>query len=61
MANHISNLFKFKQKITCQTGDNNKKTVKIMVPSKYLSNCEVNIILTWSADCVIASNTAQIK
>ena len=46
MANHISNLFKFKQKITCQTGDNNKKTVKIMVPSKYLSNCEVNIILT---------------
>ena len=46
MANHISNLFKFKQKITRQTGDNNKKTVKIMVPSKYLSNCEINIILT---------------
>ena len=57
--------FNFKTKITGQT-DNNKRTdnVEIMVPLKYLSNfwitlemplinCEVNLILTWSASCVI--------
>ena len=57
--------FNFKTKITGQT-DNNRRidNVEIMVPLKYLSNfwrtlemplinCEVNLILTWSADCVI--------
>ena len=40
-----------------------------MVPLKYLSNfwrtleiplinCEINLILTWSEKCVLASNTA---
>ena len=44
-------------------------TQKIMVPLKYLSNFwrtlemllinfEINIILTWSKNCVIACNTA---
>ena len=55
----------FKAKITGQT-DNNRRIddVEIMVPLKYLSNfwrtlempfinCEVNLILTWSADCVL--------
>ena len=60
--------FKFKQIITGKTGDDDRKDVKIMVPLKYLScfwrtlempliNCEINLILTWSANCVV-SNTA---
>ena len=57
--------FNFKKKITGQT-DNDEiiDNVETMVPLKYLSNfwrtlemplinCEVNLILTWSADCVI--------
>ena len=60
--------FKFKVKITGQTGDDGTKDVEIMVPLKYLSNfwrtlemplinCEVNLILTWSSTCVlIATN-----
>ena len=56
--------FKFKAKITGQTGNDGTKDVKIMVPLKYLSNfwrtlemrlinCEVNLILTWSSNCVL--------
>ena len=57
--------FNSKTKITAQTDDDGRiDNVKIMVPLKYLSNfwrtlemplinCEVEIILTWSADCVI--------
>ena len=56
--------FKFKTKITGQTNNNGRiDNVEIMVPLKYLSNfwrtleiplinCEVNLILTWSADFV---------
>ena len=57
--------FSFKTKITGQT-NNNERTdnVEIMVPLKYQSNfwrtlemplinCEVELILAWSADCVI--------
>ena len=55
----------FKTKITGQNNDDGRKdNVEIMVRLKYLSNfwrtremrainCEVNIILTWSASCVI--------
>ena len=61
---------KFKQKITCKTGNNGTKDVKIMVPLKYLSNfwitlemllikCAINLILTWSANCVISNAAAQ--
>ena len=61
---NATNSFNFKAKITGQTGDNGTKEVEIMVPLKYLSNfwrtlemtlinCEVNIILTWSANCVM--------
>ena len=54
-------------KITGQTDDDGEiDNVEIMVPLKYLSNfwrtlemplinCEVNLILTWSANCVIVS------
>ena len=56
--------FKFKAKITVQTGNGGTKDVEIMVPLKYLSNfwrtlemplinCEVNLILTWSSNCVL--------
>ena len=58
-ANNLTDSFKFKAKITGQTGDDGTKYVEIMVPLKYLSNfwrtlemplinCEVNLILTWS-------------
>ena len=60
--------FKYKQKITSSPGDDGAKAVQIMVPLKSLSNfwrnyetllinCEINLILTWSANSVI-SNTA---
>ena len=50
--------------MTGNTGDDGTKSVKIMVPLKHLSNfwrnlemllinCEVNLILTWPANCVI--------
>ena len=58
----------FKTKLTGQT-DNGRKTknVEIMVPLRYLSNfwrtletllinCEVNLILNWSANCIIVYN-----
>ena len=65
-ANNLTDSFKFKAKITGQTGNEGTKDVEIIVPLKYLSNfwrtldmplinCEVNLILTWSSTCVIAS------
>ena len=57
--------FNFKAKITSRTNDNGRiDNVEIMVPLKYLSNfwrtlemslinCEVNLVLTWCANCVI--------
>ena len=56
--------FNFTTKITGQTNDDGKINIEIMVPFKYLSNfwktlempsinCEVNLILTWSAKCAI--------
>ena len=62
--------FNFKTKITGQTDNNGRiDNIEIMVPLKYLSNfwrtlemplinCEVNLILTWSADCVIIYTNA---
>ena len=59
-------LFKFKQKITGSTGDYGTNTVQILVPVKYLSNfwrtlemplinCKINLILTWSVNCVVSN------
>ena len=68
---NITDSFKFKAKITGQTGDDGTKDVEIMNPLKYLSNfwrtlemplinCEVNLILTWSSNFVlIATNNAN--
>ena len=67
-ANRNSKSFKYKQKITDQTDINDRINVKTMVALKYVSNFwrtletplingEINLILTWSEKCVIASNT----
>ena len=56
--------FNFKVKMTGQTEDDGTKSVEIMIPLKYLSNfwrtpemplikCEINLIVTWSENCVI--------
>ena len=68
-----SELFKSKIKITGKTpAAGNTKNVEIAVTLKYFSNfwrtlemplinCEVNLILTWSKDCVISSATGETK
>ena len=68
-----SESFKYKVKITGKTPDiGNTKNVEIIVPLKYLSNfwrtlemplinCEVNLELTWSRDCVITNSTGERK
>ena len=68
-----SESFKFKVKITGNTpNDGNTNDVEIMVPLKYVSNswrtlemplinCEVELILTWSKNCVITNSTAEGK
>ena len=60
--------FKKKKKTGNTPADGNTKGVKIALLLKYLSNfwrtlemplidCEIILILTWSADCVISSAT----
>ena len=68
-----SESFKYKVKITGKTPDNgNTKDVEVIAPLKYLSNfwrtlemplinCEVNLILTWSKDCVITNSEGEGK
>ena len=62
--------FKYKQKITGQTGRNGIKDVQIMVSLKCLSNfwgtlemllinCEINILLTCSDKCIILTRTGD--
>ena len=64
--NNLTDRFNFKAKMTGQIEDARTKNVEIMVPLKYLSNfwrtlkmpiinCEINLILTWSANCVLVS------
>ena len=63
-------LFNFKQKITSSTGNDGTKTVQIMVLLKYKSNfwrtlemplinCDINLTVTWSANCVIYNAAAN--
>ena len=68
-----SESFKSTVKITEKTpNDGNTKDVKIKIPLKYLSNfwrklemplinCEVDLILTWSKDCIITDSTGEGK
>ena len=64
---NLTNSFNFEAKMTGQTDNNGTKDVEIMGQIKYLSNfwrtlemplinCEVNLILTWYADCFIVSS-----
>ena len=64
--NNLTDSFNFKVKMTSQTGDDGTKNIEIMVRLKYLSNfwrtlemplinCEINLILAWSTNCVIVS------
>ena len=65
--------FKNKIKITGKTPNNdNTKDGEIIMPLKYLSNlwraleiplinCEINLILTWSKDCVITNSQGEAK
>ena len=68
-----SESFKPKIKIMGNTPvDGNTKDVEITVPLKYLSNfwetrqipfinCEINLILTWYADCIIFAANGATK
>ena len=69
-ANNTTDSFKFKAKVTGQTGNNGTKDVEIIIPLKYLSNfwrtlemplinCKVNLILTWSSSCVLMATDTQ--
>ena len=40
--------FKFKQKISKTAAASDTKNIEIMVLFKYLTNCKINLILTWS-------------
>ena len=66
VENNLTDSFNFKVKMIGQTRDDGIKNVEIMVTLKYLSNfwrtlemllinCEINLILTWSSNCVIVS------
>ena len=68
-----SESFKSKIRITGKTpADGNRKDFEILVPLKYLSNfwrtlemplinCEAELILTWSKNCVISPATGETK
>ena len=69
-VNNNTTSFKFKQKITGQTGNGGTKDVEIMIPLKYLSNfwqtlemplinCEISLQLKWSRNCIIVAQTAN--
>ena len=62
--------FKFKQKITGQTGNGETEDVEIILPLKYLSNFwkklamslinwETSFQLTWSTNCIIVAGAAN--
>ena len=67
-----SKCFDYKTSITgkLENNDVEKENVEIVVPSKYLSNfwraldmplinCEINLTLTWSWNCVIISKATR--
>ena len=66
---NVSVLFKFKEKITGQTGNNGTKEVEKMVLLKYvrnfwtilemsLINCKISLTLIWSKQCFWVTDTA---
>ena len=68
--NNNSVSFKFKEKIIDQTGEDGSTNAEIMMPLKYLNNflktleipiinCEINLTVTRSGNCVISSSDAN--
>ena len=68
--NNPTDLFRFKDKVTCMTGDNGTKDNEVSMPLKYLINycrtleiplihCETNFTLNSLVTCVI-STTANV-
>ena len=69
-ANATTDYFNLKVKLTGQTDDNGPKNVEVLVPLRYLIHvwrtlemplidCEINLDLNWSENCVIvATNIA---
>ena len=68
-----SEYFKYKTSITGKTPEDNDSltNAKVVIPLKHLSNfwislniplinCEVELILTWSENCVLADMTANV-
>ena len=68
-----SESFKYKTSITGKTQEDNDSltNAKVVIPLKHLSNfwislnillinCEVELILTWSENCVLADMTANV-
>ena len=64
--------FNIKTKITGKTNGDEIINVEIMAPLKYLSNfwrilemslifCEIELILAWSAGCVVITQMLQMK
>ena len=62
--------FKFKQKLTGQTGSGGTEDAEIIVPLKHLSNiwrrlemplinCEISLQLKWYNKCIIVAGTAN--
>ena len=70
-VNNLNDSFDFKAKMAGETGDDGTKNVEIMVRVKYLINfwgtlemplisCEINVILTWSENCLtVSTNVAN--
>ena len=69
---YATDSFNFKTKKTGRTNNDGITNVEIMVPLKYLSNfwktlemplinCEVELILDWSANCVVITQMLRIK
>ena len=67
--NNNSNLFRFKQQITGQTGNGSTKDLEIMIPLKYLSNFwralemllsnfDITLPLTFSTKSILAAGAA---
>ena len=70
--NNLTDSLNFKVKMSDQTGDDGTKNVEIIAQLKYLSNfwrtlemplinCEINLILTWSTNCVIVSTNVAYQ
>ena len=67
---NVSDSVNFNKKRTGKTGDDCTKDIELMATLKYISNfwknlemqlinCKINLILTWSANCVVKSGATD--